>query len=119
MWERPSAAHAEDRPLDPVSAPVGEDVVAEAPGIGLPHVLPEGVVLSLLLDHDPHPDPVLPHGLGQDQIELVLADLAEAVPAEAGLLGLQPLEPGDRGGKGESFRTFSKPRVREPLDHRK
>jgi len=58
--------------------------------------LPKRVELPLAHDHDPHVDVVGLHSPGQDQLELLLADLAGTLPAAPRFLGL-----GRRRGNGE------------------
>ena len=67
--------------LHPVAL-VGEHEVAHAARVPPAEQGGERIIVSLFLGDDPHVDPVLPHRLGEDVIEFLLADLAEAVPAD-------------------------------------
>src|SRR5215204_1005457 len=66
--------------LDPVAAPVREDVVADASHVAAAEQLPERIVVAFLHCDDPHVDLVLAHCFGEHAIELLSPDGAEAFP---------------------------------------
>ena len=72
--------YADRGALDPIAPTIGEDVVADVPDVAAAEELPEGIVVAFLHRHDPHVDLVFPHRLGEDAVELLASDGAEALP---------------------------------------
>src|SRR5215210_1968235 len=66
--------------LDPVTAAVREDVVADASHVAAAEQLPQRIVMAFLHRDDPHVDGVLAHRFGKDAVELLASDGAEALP---------------------------------------
>ena len=81
---------AELESLDPIAAAVGEDEQALAVDGRDAEVARHRLCAATAVDDDPHIDVVRAHRLGQDEVELVLADRAIDLPAGTGAV--------DRGG---------------------
>jgi len=67
--------------LDAAVAAVGEDVVAVIANIASAEIIGQRILVTLAIHCDPHVNVVLAHNLGQDEIELLLANLVHAFPA--------------------------------------
>src|SRR5687767_2495430 len=91
--------------LDPVTAAVGEDVVADGSHVAAAEQLPEGIVVTFLHRDDPHVDLVLAHCFGENAVELLAPDGAEPLPAVPRLEARLRAEIG--GGDGEGSRGES------------
>jgi hypothetical protein len=71
----------EYRPLDATIAVVGKDVVPVVANVAPAEIIGQRIFEALSIHRNPHVHVVLAHNLGQDKIELLLADLVHTFPA--------------------------------------